>query len=137
MSLIPPEQNHNKKNAEFNDSFYGQPKPVLLDEKQWLYIQKRYSMSPRELEVAKLVCQGLTNEDMADKLKVRPGTVKTHLRSIFNKARVRNKISMLLRFVDDVNRFYQEAEGVAPIPIVDREKTAPKAPAPHEIPEKE
>jgi DNA-binding NarL/FixJ family response regulator len=56
-------------------------------------------MSPRELQVAKLVCEGFVNGDIARRLGLKPGTVKTHLRSIFGKTRARNKISMLLRFM--------------------------------------
>lgn len=81
----------------------------LLDEKHWSYIRRRYCMSPRELQVAALVCRGLTNEDIAGILKMRPGTVKTHLRSIFSKTRARNKITLLLIFVRDVNEFFRES----------------------------
>jgi hypothetical protein len=82
-------------------------------------------MSPRELEVAKLVCRGLTNDDIARELKVKPGTVKTHLRSIFGKARARSKIKMLLAFIDDA----MNLPGLSrrpPIPIRQTEKPSRK-----------
>ncbi len=97
------------QNISFGSTFYKQPDITLLDEKQWLYIQRRYHMSPRELQVAKLVCQGFTNGDMAKTLKVKSGTVKTHLRSIFGKTRSRNKITMLLKFMDDISNFFGES----------------------------
>lgn len=99
--------------------FYKSPDIVLLDDKQWLYIQRRYHMSPRELQIAKLVCQGLTNGDMAKKLKVKTGTVKTHLRSIFGKTHARNKITMLLRFMDDISKFFSvyESENATSFPF--------------------
>jgi len=34
-------------------------------------------------------------------LRIRPGTVKTHTRNIYRKARVKSKIAMLLRFITD------------------------------------
>ena len=83
----------------------GQQRFALLTENQWLYIQRHYRMSPRELQVARLVCQGFTNADVADKLNVKQGTIKTHLRSIFSKVRARNKISLLLRFVHAASVF--------------------------------
>jgi DNA-binding CsgD family transcriptional regulator len=58
-------------------------------------------MSPRELQVAKLVCQGFDNEEMASRLKIKQGTVKTHMRNIYRRIRVKNRIEMLLRFVDN------------------------------------
>jgi len=104
------------------DGFYGQPSVVLLDEKQWLYIQRCYRMSPRELQVAKLVCRGFTNGDMAKKLKVKPGTVKTHLRSIFAKAHARNKITLLLRFLDVAVKLSEGSAGLGSIPLRTLEK---------------
>jgi DNA-binding CsgD family transcriptional regulator len=110
---------------------------MLFDEKQWLYIQRCYHISPRELQVVKLVCQGLTNGDIAEKLNVKPGTVKTHLRSIFHKTRVRNKLSMLLRCMENAGRFSHEFNGTAPIPIIDAEEPAEKMPPIVETLEKE
>lgn len=128
-----PEEKDKRRNIGPHQSFYVRPNGVSLDEKQWRYIQRRYRMSPRELQVAKLVCQGFTNGDMAEKLKVKPGTVKTHLRSIFGKTRVRNKITMLLRFMDDVNEFFGKSAGSASIPVTHVEKPIPMAPTSGEI----
>ncbi len=105
------------ENIGASDLFYGQPDVILLDEKQWLYIQRRYHMTPRELQITQLVCQGLTNGDIARKLKIKAGTVKTHLRSIFGKTRVRNKITMLLKFMDDVSKLFGEHESVNTTPF--------------------
>ncbi len=100
------------ENIGADDLFYRQLDVILLDEKQWLYIQRRYHMTPRELQIAQLVCQGLTNGDIAKKLTVKPGTIKTHLRNIFGKTRSKNKITMLLKFMDDVSKFFGEHESV-------------------------
>jgi len=132
-----PEKRGETSGISHKGSFYERPQAVLLDEKQWLYIQRRYHMSPRELEVAKLVCQGFINGEIAKKLNVKPGTVKTHLRSIFGKTRSRNKMTMLLRFMDDVNKFFGESAGTAFIPIVDTEKLTQKTSSADEILKKE
>ena len=107
--------------ASYEDSFSHRPKAVLLDEKHWQYLQRRYHMSPRELEVARLVCQGFINYEIAKKLKVKSGTVKTHLRSIFGKTHSRNKITMLLRFVDDVTRLFSQPNVSVPLAAKERE----------------
>jgi len=120
-------------NINPGDSVYKQPDVSLLDEKQWRYIQRRYHISPRELEVARLICKGFVNGDIADKLNVRPGTVKTHIKSIFGKTRARNKITLLLRFMEDVNEFFSESPGTPSIPIVDVKKPAKQTPASGEI----
>jgi len=79
------------------------PQVVLINEQQWSYLQKRYSITTRELQIAQLVCRGLGNEQIADLLKIRLGTVKTHIRNIYRKTWVHNKIAMLLRFVEDTS----------------------------------
>lgn len=42
-------------------------------------------LSERELEVLRLVAEGLTNPQVADRLYVSPRTVGFHLRSIYRK----------------------------------------------------
>lgn len=121
-----PIRKEKSENVNLGDTLYMQPDVALFDDKQWRYVQRRYHISKRELEVAKLVCQGLVNGDVAKMLNVKPGTVKTHLRSIFAKTHAKNRITMLLRFMDDVNRFFNKSPDTLPIHIVDREKPAQK-----------
>ena len=84
------------------DPLYKRPAGILLEEDHWKFIQKRYHMTPRELQVAILVCRGFNNDEIAQALKIRHGTVKTHLRNIYRRTRVKSKILLLLRFVEDI-----------------------------------
>jgi DNA-binding NarL/FixJ family response regulator len=77
--------------------------PMLLDRRQWSYVCRRYELTPRELEIAERVCRGFRNHRIAQDLKIRPETVKTHVRNIYRKVKVSSKIAMLLRFIDDVS----------------------------------
>jgi len=81
----------------------GSPDPVLLDARQWSYLKRRYDLTPRELEIADLVCRGFENGRIAKQLKIRPGTVKAHVRNIYRKVKVSSKIRMLLRFVGEAS----------------------------------
>ena len=76
--------------------------PLLLNPQQWLYVQKLYELTPREREIAEMICQGYINSSIAKTLRIKTGTVKTHTRNIYRKVRVKSKIAMLLRFVSDV-----------------------------------
>jgi DNA-binding NarL/FixJ family response regulator len=49
-------------------------------------------LSERERQVLELVCEGLSNRDIADSLVVSPNTVKFHLRSIYAKLGVQNRV---------------------------------------------
>jgi DNA-binding NarL/FixJ family response regulator len=93
--------NSQTENIGSSDSGYKQPDIILLNEKQWSYVQSRYNLTPRERQVAELVCKGLRNGNIAKFLRIKPGTVKTHTRNIYRKVHVKSKIAMLLRFVTD------------------------------------
>ncbi len=53
-------------------------------------------LSPREMEIMKLISKSMTNEEIADKLFISSKTVKTHLRNIFAKADIRNRVEAAL-----------------------------------------
>jgi len=82
------------------------PDVVLIQDEQWDHIKKWYNMTQRELQIAKYVCHGLSNLQIAGNLKIQQGTVKTHMRNIYRKTWVNNKIAMLLRFVEASNTLH-------------------------------
>ncbi|MBL7153427.1 MAG: response regulator transcription factor [Phycisphaerae bacterium] len=106
-------------NIAKTDFPYERPKVVLLDDKHWSYIQRRYHISPRELEVAKLVCDGLSNKEIAEALNIRQGTVKTHMKNLYRRIHVKNKVALLLRFMADVSKLLGESPNGAVVPITD------------------
>ncbi len=55
-----------------------------------LYLQE-HPLTKRELEILELIVQGDTNSEIAEKLYLTVGTVKTHLRNIFNKLNVNDR----------------------------------------------
>ena len=50
-------------------------------------------LSPRELEILRLLTHGYTNEEIASRLQSSPATVKTHLVHLFRKLNVRDRVS--------------------------------------------
>ena len=57
-------------------------------------------MTDSELAVARLVAQGLTNREVAERLFVSPHTVNSHLRQIFAKLEVNSRVA-LTRLAND------------------------------------
>jgi DNA-binding NarL/FixJ family response regulator len=53
-------------------------------------------LSRREAEIARLVAEGLSNKEIADRLSVSEKTVKSHLVSIFRKLRIRHRLELAL-----------------------------------------
>ncbi|MGC3023128.1 MULTISPECIES: response regulator transcription factor [unclassified Brevibacterium] len=54
-------------------------------------------LSGREIEVAKLVADGRTNQEICQELYISLGTVKTHLGSIQNRLEARNRVEIAAR----------------------------------------
>lgn len=52
------------------------------------------ALTDREAQVAALIAHGLTNAEIAARLVVEPGTVKTHVASIGRKLGVRNRVGV-------------------------------------------
>ena len=108
----------NGKDTHNNKSLFNRPAVTLINEKQWSYLQEHYQMSPRELQVAKLVCWGFKDTEMAQYLNINDGTVKTHLRNVCRRVRVRNKITLLLRLVNDAAKFSAKSGTTPPVPPI-------------------
>jgi len=54
-------------------------------------------LSPREIEIIRLVATGASNKEIADKLVISEGTVKNHLSSILSKLSVRDRMQAVLK----------------------------------------
>ena len=86
----------------------------LIDDGQWLYIKKQYRLTKREVEVAKLICQGFGNEEIANNLNIAYGTVRAHIRNIYRKTGVQNKIAILLKFISEISKAEPKAKPSPP-----------------------
>lgn len=81
-----------------------------LDEslrKQWIDAQNRSEtvsleshepLSPREVEVARLIAQAYSSNEISEKLSVSINTVEAHRKSLFRKLKIKN-VAGLMRFL--------------------------------------
>ncbi len=53
-------------------------------------------LSPRELEVVRMVARGMRNRGIAEALFISEGTVKIHLHNIYEKVKVRGRVELIL-----------------------------------------
>jgi DNA-binding CsgD family transcriptional regulator len=60
-------------------------------------------LTPRELEIAELVAQGLTNAEIGEKLWISEHTVKQALKRIFRKLEVSSRASMVTQLFSNTN----------------------------------
>jgi len=77
---------------------------MIFKAKQWDYLRRCWHLTDREIEVAKLVCQGLNNDQIKTKLKIKYNTVRAHLGNVFRKVQVEGKASLILEFIRILDR---------------------------------
>jgi len=73
---------------------------IFLDETSDIVSQSRlaaFSLTPREQDIARCVCRGLTTGQMAAELGISPKTTEHHLTHIYHKTQVRNRTELLLQ----------------------------------------
>jgi DNA-binding CsgD family transcriptional regulator len=61
--------------------------PFILNERK----REELRITPRELEILKLIAQGMSNREIAEKLYVSENTVKTHSSRVFDKLGARRR----------------------------------------------
>jgi DNA-binding NarL/FixJ family response regulator len=54
------------------------------------------TLTPREIEIVRLVAQGLRNKELANRLSITEGTVKIHLHNIYDKLGVDGRLELVL-----------------------------------------
>ncbi|MCU1286138.1 MAG: two component transcriptional regulator, LuxR family [Acidobacteriales bacterium] len=73
------------------DSYFETMDAVTLSSKQ-----KKFSLTPRELEIVKAIADGCTNRDIAAKFSITSDTVKHHLSNIFDKVGTSSRLELAL-----------------------------------------
>jgi DNA-binding CsgD family transcriptional regulator len=75
--------------------------------------QHAVTLSPRELEIARMIGKGLPNKMIADVLDISTWTVGTHLRRIFAKLGVTSRAAMVAQLLQQAR--YPSAPLTAPV----------------------
>ena len=55
-----------------------------------------HTLTPREIELVKMVAQGLRNRAIAERLAISEGTVKIHLHNIYEKLGIDGRLELML-----------------------------------------
>jgi DNA-binding NarL/FixJ family response regulator len=74
-------------------------KKLLLKSPTSNQLAKMKAVSRREMEVLALISESMTNEEIAQKLFLSAKTVKTHIRNIFEKTGIRNRVEAVLLYI--------------------------------------
>jgi DNA-binding NarL/FixJ family response regulator len=74
-----------KAQAARNPQDKSQTVAINASEPEYSQLIEAYPLTERELEVLQLIVEGCSNAEIAEKLFITVGTVKTHVRNILNK----------------------------------------------------
>lgn len=61
-----------------------------LKDEEYLFLT--YTLTKREIEVINLIAAGLSNKEIARKLDLTVNTVKTHIKNLYGKLQVNNRV---------------------------------------------
>ena len=57
-------------------------------------LREKYQLTKREIDIVRWVSQGLTNDEIGEKLYISRFTVETHLKNIFDKTKVKHRTGL-------------------------------------------
>jgi len=104
MGGVPPLPSSRLMHQMISEGIIGEQKGREAGEKESALASPRAStpaliepLSEREIEVLQLIAEGLTNQEIADRLFLSLNTVKVHSRNIYSKLDVHNRAQAVIR----------------------------------------
>lgn len=67
---------------------------VSREDKNILAFRERYRISARQMEIIRLILNGHSNADISDKLRIARRTTETHIRNVYAKLGIDNRIEL-------------------------------------------
>jgi DNA-binding NarL/FixJ family response regulator len=87
------------------EKLFAWPANCPISTQGWLFLQRKYHLTPQELRLSIAICHGCNNKMIAEKLEIEINTAKAHLANVYQKVGVNNKISLLLTFIEDAEKY--------------------------------
>lgn len=57
-------------------------------------LREKYRLTKSEIDIVRCVCQGLTNDEIGERLYISRFTVETHLKNVFDKTKVKHRTGL-------------------------------------------
>ncbi|MBI1827296.1 MAG: helix-turn-helix transcriptional regulator [Planctomycetes bacterium] len=73
--------------------------PELFTAARWAELAERIGLTPRQREVAKLICRSFTNAHISAELRVSLGTVRLHVDALFKRLGVHSRVGTIVQLV--------------------------------------
>lgn len=73
--------------------------PELFSRQQWRILAEQLGLTPRQEQIARLICLGLTNDEMAAELSLATNTVRMHKQALYKRLGICDRIGVPIRLV--------------------------------------
>lgn len=67
---------------------------------------ERLKLTPRQKEVLECLSRGQSNREIGDTLGIQLGTVETHLKRIYRKLHVSNRVEAAVKYLEGRHPYY-------------------------------
>jgi DNA-binding NarL/FixJ family response regulator len=72
-------------------------KPMLLSPREWTHVVERMRLTPQQTKIVELILRGARDKQIARMLGLRAPTIRTHLRAIFQKHGLYDRVELVLQ----------------------------------------
>jgi DNA-binding CsgD family transcriptional regulator len=83
---------------------------MLISKEKWNHVQKSYGFTERQIQILKLLFEGLDSDRIAQRLKIRYNTVKAHFGHIYKRAGVQNKAELIMQIFNVLQTYTKSNE---------------------------
>lgn len=70
---------------------------MLISKAKWIHVQKSYGFTNRQMQILKLLFEGLDSDRIARQMKIRYNTVKAHFGHMYKRAGVQNRAELIMQ----------------------------------------
>jgi DNA-binding NarL/FixJ family response regulator len=77
----------------------GEPLPDPFGEARWARLARRLGLTRRQSQVARLICRGWADKQIARRLGIAPDSVRLHVKALFGRLGVRSRMGLLIHLV--------------------------------------
>jgi len=78
---------------------------MLISKAKWNHVQKSYGFTERQMQILKLLLDGLDSDKIAQRLKIRYNTVKAHFGHMYKRAGVQNKAELIMQLFNVIHTY--------------------------------
>lgn len=73
--------------------------PDLFTMAEWRVLARQLGLTIRQAQVARLICRGLSNPEIAHALSISRDTVRLHRRCLFRRLKITDRVGLPVRLV--------------------------------------